>query len=440
MPPSPDPPSIDDLTSDLSPDSPPIDDLIARRTGSRRHVTIPGFTRLPRSKQLAICARLKQIDDAPAVDGHALHARLLSLSSALVTATPLPPLPPSSPSTAPTSPPDLEAEMERDRLLEELARKRLEQDGCPPCYPANPSFLLQDPPQSHSGIIAYWKAFPTSEGGVLCAQWEDWHIFRKFQERSRLYFAQKKSFSQFTDAVRDRRQRHHLPEDVDPQPDPGQQSRQETWVEFQNYHLHMQEQLENERQVETDNLHTAQISKDEAPSEYEHATSCLNGHRVRLESATQRMELHERLLLPWIEQRRMQNIADGLGSRDDQFDMIRRIPEPGIRKRTSKVRSVLNPVRSAVSKPTPRKPTRRSQRSGLSPGVVRRAYASSTTSITSRVPDLRASNTREAREIKWGSKSMERANDKAHLRPLTQPRKRIPENGYHAERTGIKEA
>ena len=81
--------------------------------------------------------------------------------------------------------------MERDRLLEEQARKRLEQDGCPPCYPAGPSFLVGDPTEQYKKIISYWKAFPSSEGGELCAQWKDWQKFRCFQERNRLHYAQR---------------------------------------------------------------------------------------------------------------------------------------------------------------------------------------------------------------------------------------------------------
>ncbi|KAL8765117.1 MAG: hypothetical protein Q9209_007700 [Squamulea sp. 1 TL-2023] len=383
-------------SSEPFPDSPSIDNLMARRTGSRRHVTIPGFAQLPNSKQLAICARLEQLENAPAVDGDALHARLLSLASVSVAATSLPSPSPSSPSTVPTSPPDLEAETERDRLLEVQARNRLELDGCPPCYPANPSFLVQDPPKSHSGIISYWEAFPSSEGGVLHAQWEDWQKFRNFQQRTRQHYAQHQIFSQFTDAVRKRMRRHHLPEDVHLHPDPGQQNQLDTWVEFQNYHLHMHEQLEGEAQVEMSNLRNAQRSKDAAISEDEHAASCVNGYRVRLESAIQRMELHEQLLLPWIEQRRMEKVnaqsttEDDAGSYDDQPDTIRRTPQPDTGKRTSKVRSVLNPVRSAVSKPTRRKRSLRSQRSEILREIENPADESSTSlSNTPEVPDLR---------------------------------------------------
>lgn len=97
--------------------------------------------------------------------------------------------PPSSLSTAPTSPLDPKEEEERDRLLKEQARQCLEQGGCPPCYPADPSFLVYNPPAQYRGIISYWETLVSSEAGLLCAQWKDWRTFRAFQKQNRQHYA-----------------------------------------------------------------------------------------------------------------------------------------------------------------------------------------------------------------------------------------------------------
>ncbi|KAI9680580.1 MAG: hypothetical protein M1817_004020 [Caeruleum heppii] len=443
-------PSSDPSSEDFTSDSSSIDDLIARRTGSHRLVTIPDFAHLSKSKQIAICARLQQLQDAPAVDADALHVRLRSLSSKSDAPTMLPSLPRSSPSTAPTSPPDLEEERQRDRLLEGQARKRLEQDGCPPCYPASPSFPAPDPPEPDSRIMSHWKTFPFSEGGVLCAQWKDWQIFRRFQERNRQHYAQQGRFIQFTDAVRERRRRHYLLGDVRLHPDPAQQNQLETWIEFQNYHLHTLEQLEKRAQVEAANLHNALSSKGAVASEVERAAMCAQAYRVRLASATERVESHKQLVLPWIEQQRLEMAAsqittiDHTGGHDDRIDTTRRTPIPGNRKRSSKARSILDPVRSAVSKPTPQKRSLRSQGLGASRNTGNPVSNPRTPqSDTGQTLNLRTGKPQGARQntslrpfrlqkvikpAKRETNLRQRANSKGHRGPPTQPRKTRQQN------------
>ncbi|KAF2453501.1 hypothetical protein BDY21DRAFT_367029 [Lineolata rhizophorae] len=102
-----------------------------------------------------------------------------------------------------TPPLDPEADEEESRSIEDQARKDLEREGCPPCYPTNLEFPLRDIPEKYQGVISYWKSFPGTDDVVLRAQLSDWERFR-------------------------------------------QQSRLENWVEFQNYHIHIHERLEKE--------------------------------------------------------------------------------------------------------------------------------------------------------------------------------------------------
>lgn len=100
-------------------------------------------------------------------------------------------------------------------------------------------------------------------------------------------------------AVRERRRRHNLTGDV---------CRLETWVEFQNYHLHMQEQLEGRVQVEAENLRAA---------EAEGVAASVEAYTVRSASATRKARSHEELLLPWVEQRRIEMVAVQPATVDD---------------------------------------------------------------------------------------------------------------------------
>ncbi|KAI4226693.1 MAG: hypothetical protein LQ349_006834 [Xanthoria aureola] len=220
-----------------------------------------------------------QLQDAPAVDSDALRARLQSLSSISAISSSPPPLSPSSSSTTSTTAPNPGKEMERDRFLETQARQQLEQDGCPLYYPAGSLFPVQYPPDQYKKIISYWVDHPRTEGGVFCAQWDDWQRFRSFQERNRHYYKQRGGFARFMTAVRERRRRHHLSEDVRLNCHREQQTPLETWLEFQNYHVHTHEEFGRRAQIEAANLRTAQVTLDGATaSEAERAALNVKAH------------------------------------------------------------------------------------------------------------------------------------------------------------------
>ena len=223
---------------------------------------------------------------------------------------------------------------------------------------------------------------------MLCAQREDWYRFRNFQKKNRHYFV--KRLAQFTNVVRERRQRHHLLEDVRLCSNPKEQTRVETWVEFQDYHLHAHEDLEKKAEVESQNLHAAiENLQRVVDSKLELAARCKEAYSVRLASAIQRAELHKKHLLPWIEQQRIE-MATVQPATANEINGIRRTPIPGNRSRKSSERSVLNLVRSAVSKPNTRKRSLRSRRSKFPPRPEDSTFDFSTSqSSTLQMPNLR---------------------------------------------------
>ena len=83
-----------------------------------------------------------------------------------------------------TPPYDDEAKEEDFNSMEPQARKDLEKEGCPPCYPPDLEYPLRDVPEKHRGIISYWRSISFGDE-VLCRQSSDWKEFRKFQGKNR---------------------------------------------------------------------------------------------------------------------------------------------------------------------------------------------------------------------------------------------------------------
>lgn len=100
-----------------------------------------------------------------------------------------------------TPPLDEEEENEESRVLEAQARKELENEGCPPCYPPDLDIPLRNPPEKYQAIIWYWQSFPGTDDVVLCAQLSDWRKFRTSQGRDRARY-RNQPFSNFVDEVR----------------------------------------------------------------------------------------------------------------------------------------------------------------------------------------------------------------------------------------------
>lgn len=307
------------------------------------------------------------------MDAVALEARLQSLlSNPAAEPSRRRSVPPSLPSSwSPTPPPDLEAEAKRIDLLEEESRNLLEQDGCPPCYPSDPSFSMRNPSEEYKGIISYWLDSSSSRC-PLNGQWEDWCQFRRYQEKNRRYYAQR--FAQFSELFRERRRRHNLPEDVCPRFNFKEQTRQENWVEFQDWHLRRAEEFEKNAETESKNLHSATeklqaLEKSQGladPEQLDYAKHLQNVYIYKEWLVNDNMGLHKNLMLPWIEQERIKMRVNDESAIVDDINVIPNTPTRSTRNRKLRVPSVLDSARSAISKRDSRKRNLRSQRPGRS--------------------------------------------------------------------------
>ena len=139
---------------------------------------------------------------------------------------------------------------------------------------------------------------------MLCAQRSDWRNFREFQQRLR-YRYRSKSFSIFVNEVRERRRAHGLDSNVHLLLDSQQQSRQQNWIEFQDYHLRLHELQEKKRDGLQTDLDSTQ--REASDTDMEGSANRAQQERAilqRLEYAEKTLRWHE-VILRWIEQCRV---------------------------------------------------------------------------------------------------------------------------------------
>ncbi|KAL8808693.1 MAG: hypothetical protein Q9200_004108 [Gallowayella weberi] len=253
-----------------------------------------------------------------------------------------------------TPPPDKEEDDEEARVLEAQARQDLENDGCPPCYPPHLHVPIQDPPEEYRRIIEYWESFSSTENVVLCAQRSDWQEFRQAQQRLR-HRHRNKPFNMYIDQLRGRRRAHGLDDNVHLLPDPHEQSPQQNWIEFQDYHLRVHEQHINER----DKILRDLVSGTDKEGS-EQAPGWKPPFHRGLDFAERNLRWHE-VMLSWIEQCRLAMdpppptpVEEGTGQQNPSSN-----PQP--RWKRPNTSTVLDKVR--VSKSTPKTPTPKSQNS-----------------------------------------------------------------------------
>lgn len=201
-----------------------------------------------------------------------------------------------------TPPVNEDEKNEEGRRLEAKARKELEDDGCPPCYPPELEIPLQNIPPNFQAIVKYWLSILRLDDVVLCAQASDWRKFRMDQLR-RCQF-RKKNFDEFIDEIRERRRRHGLSDDIRLLPDLKQQGRLENWIEFENYHLKYLERLEAERNESKQKLeHARKLFSDMNILERKRARENAAGLENVLARGEVVSERHQ-VLLRWINQQR----------------------------------------------------------------------------------------------------------------------------------------
>lgn len=244
------------------------------------------------------------------------------------------------------------------RSFENQARKTLLEQGCPPCYPANFDLPLRNIPEEYEEIILYWGPH------VLCAQLSDLENFREYQKKIRRLFPQQTSFSNFQDMIGDRRRKHKLKGDIHLHPVSDKQTQLENRIEFQNYHLHFHEGMQENVMDARKKLDAARKKLKTGGSRGAEDVEIFTG---RVNHRETKLKRHE-ILLRWIEKIRVGLAVkqalpiDASGFQDDRSkteeDKPRASPRcmtSARRKRDQKPHSSFGPVRSAVSKKPPSK-------------------------------------------------------------------------------------
>ncbi|KAK4971277.1 hypothetical protein LTR42_007003 [Elasticomyces elasticus] len=245
-----------------SPSSSLIDELAARAVietdGEIGIISIPGIEAIPESQRIAVFKKAEQRLVQGHLDADALCSRLQEIT-----------------------PPPLTGE-ERDaeiRLLEAQARQDLESEGCAPCYPPHLGLPIRNPPEEYRQIIEYWQSI--------------------------LYPDDQNPFRFLETEVRKRRQRNGLDDDVRLLLNPRQQSRQQDWIEFQDFHLKFREQKTKHRREVQDRLEKAEKMAREGDTEgSDIGARDVTGITQGLEYLDRVLRRHD-IFLQWIEQQRV---------------------------------------------------------------------------------------------------------------------------------------
>ena len=256
--------------------------------------------------------------------------------------------------------------------MESQARKDLEEEGCPPCYPTDLEFPLQDAPDRYQEIMSYWQSIMGNQYEVLYAQLLDWKQFRQFQIRNRRHYLQLKTLSAFEDKIRERRQRHNVEGLVRLQPDLENQSRLADWIEFQDYHFQRHEEIAKEIEDSKAQLADAWKRTEVGDSaNVKRAAQDVEAYQHKMEYAELRLGKHS-ILLQWIEQERiimgaghLRLVERDLDYEDGASRGVRRTLTRSHRKRQPKARSVLSPIQAGIWKPVPNKPNMQRQKHKL---------------------------------------------------------------------------
>lgn len=229
---------------------------------------------------------------------------------------------------------DPEEELEEGRILEIEARKELEDDRCPPCYPPDLEFPLRNPPEEYEAIIEYWMR----DDVVLCGQKVDWEKFRRDQNNVR---NRNRPFSNFVDQVRERRQRHGLSGRVHLSLNRTQQSQLDDWIEFQNYHLIHLEKFEKERDEFKQKLEDERkVAGDRTSPRPKFGYTRAETFTMRLDYAEQKLKSYL-VLLDWIEQQRLaMDPGDLTPIIEDQGDQDQNATPKAIQRDTTCPRSI----------------------------------------------------------------------------------------------------
>lgn len=193
------------------------------------------------------------------------------------------------------------------------------------------------------------------EHAVLCVQLADWKNFRQFQKKTRDHFLRFKTLSALEGRIRECRQRHNLKGEVCLQPELKNQSRLANWIEFQDYHLHRQEEFAKDFDDSKTKLADAQrrLEVGDATNP-ERAIQDVEGRQYDLEYSERRFE-KQKILLQWIEQEYIEMSVDKhLDDQNSTPKGAQTVSAHGHRMRPSKARSVISASWAGISKPVPK--------------------------------------------------------------------------------------
>ena len=224
---------------------------------------------------------------------------------------------------------------------------------------------MRNPSEEYRLITGYWKSFSSTGDVILCAQRSDWRKFRAAQQSVRDSY-QHNSFSAFVDNVCERRRRHGLSGHVQLLLDLQQQSQQQNWIEFQNYHLTHHERLEKKRDGLKKKLNDCQ--KKAGVTDVKGSERIAQNERAiqgRLEFAERTLRWHE-VILWWIERQRVRmdprSLTPNKDTDDQNTTLLKAVLRVSTRQRQSRqpgTSTVRGMVR--VSKPTPKSRKMRTQ-------------------------------------------------------------------------------
>ncbi len=135
---------------------------------------------------------------------------------------------------------------------------------------------------------------------MLSAQRWDWTKFRDYQTTTRQRYGSKK-FYRYEERAAERRRRNGLPGPVHFTFDRSQQTRAETWTEYQNYHLLRHEELN--QKLETQQARLATYEGLVAAGTTKQDPYALAALHNGVDACEQAIEKHK-ILLRWTEQQR----------------------------------------------------------------------------------------------------------------------------------------
>ncbi|KAK8230895.1 hypothetical protein HDK90DRAFT_527102 [Phyllosticta capitalensis] len=134
--------------------------------------------------------------------------------------------------------PDSEFAHQQDLEWEDMAREELQRCGCPPCCPSSFEYPYESPLGELEGLLGWWKArsvyYARGPNWVLRSQLVDWQRFCRWRDLVRPQPCTRLSMRRYMNDLQERRN-----DRVELELDVSNQSRLQTWIEFQDFHHQM---------------------------------------------------------------------------------------------------------------------------------------------------------------------------------------------------------